>query len=390
MMLELASDLAARGWDVTVLTGFPNHPGGTVFAGYHKRLFMEEYVGPVRLWRVWLATSPRRTLFNRLLTFASFTLSSALTFLLRARPHIVFAVLQPLSVAMVLPVVARIKKARLVFNVQDLHPDTEIHLGMVRNPLLIRALRSLELHGYRACDLLTVICDPFRQHALARGTDGAKVEIVENWIDTEQIAPGPRDNSFRREVGCGPEHFIALWAGTLGHVSGAELLLDVAEQLSDDQAIRIIVVGEGPLLPHLRQQAEIRALTNLRFFPFQPRARLAEVQATADVSLITLGREFARLAVPSKILAYMAAQRAIVAAVPEPSPTANLVRQSGCGRIVPVGEPHAMAEAIRAFASSPDEAERQGRRGREFVLANRSRAAAANRYDSAFRAVLEN
>jgi colanic acid biosynthesis glycosyl transferase WcaI len=384
MMFELATDLSSRGWEVTVITGFPNHPGGRVFPGYRKRLLRRERAGKVRVWRVWLSTSPRRTLLNRLLTFVSFTLSSAGALLACERPHVIFAVLQPLSVGAILPVIALLRRSRLVFNVQDLHPDAQIRLGLVRNPALIRLLRALESHAYRACDRLTVICDAFRARVIERGAPAEKVEVIENWIDTDEIAPGARDNDFRRAAGCRPEDFVVLWAGTLGHVAGAEILVAAAERLSANREVQFVIVGEGPELPTLQQTAASRGLANVHFMPFQPRDRLAEVQSSADVSVVTLARDFGEVSVPSKVLGYMAAGRPLVAAVPEESATAAIVRASGCGRVVPVGDAAALAQAIRAYAAEPQQALQDGRRGREYVLAHGSRARATMTYAALF------
>jgi colanic acid biosynthesis glycosyl transferase WcaI len=384
MMFELATDLASRGWEVTVITGFPNHPGGRVFPGYRKRLFRRERAGQVNIWRVWLSTSPRRTLLNRLLTFASFTLTSAVALLACERPDIIFAVLQPLSVGAVLPVIARLRNSRLVFNLQDLHPDAQIRLGLVRSPSVIRLLHALESHAYRVCDQLTVICDAFRARVIERGAQPQKVEVIENWVDTDEIAPGARDNDFRRAAGCRAEDFLVLWAGTLGHVAGAEILPAAAEQLSANPEIQFVIVGEGPELPILRQTATSRGLANVHFMPFQPRERLPEVQSSADVSVVTLGRNFGEVSVPSKVLGYMAAGRPLVAAVPEASATADIVRKSGCGRVVAVGDAAALAQAIRAYAADPQQARQDGRRGREYLVAHWSRARATERYAALF------
>ena len=388
MMLELGTDLAAIGWEVTSVTGFPNHPTGEVFAGYRKRPVKRERLGALRVLRVWLATSPRRTLLNRLLTFMSFTASSSLALLFGARADLIFAVLQPLSVGAVLPAIARLRGSRLVFNIQDLHPDAQIRLGMVRNPLLIRALRRIESHAYRRCDALAVICEVFRTRVIERGAPAGGVALIENWIDTEQVAPGPRDNAFRHAAGCGPEDFVALWAGTLGHLSGAELLLDAARLLAGQPRVRLIVVGEGPLRAALEAAAASRGLSNVLFMPFQPRERLSEVQSSADVSLVTLASGFGEVSVPSKLLGYMAAGRPVVAAVPEDSATADTVRAAGCGRVVPAGDAAALADAIRGYAALPEQAERDGGRGREFVVARRARAAAAAQYAALFQQVL--
>jgi colanic acid biosynthesis glycosyl transferase WcaI len=379
MMLELATDLADRGWNVTVVTGFPNHPQGTVFPGYRKRWVARETIGRVNVLRVWLATSPRRSLLNRLLTFATFTLTSTWAALRAPRGGVLFAVMQPLSMALTLPIVARLKGMRLVFNVQDLHPDTQIRLGMIRNPLLISTLRGIERRGYRRADCVTVICEAFREHVVDAGGARSKVSIVENWIDIDEIVPAARDNAFRREAGCSPEDFVVLWAGTLGHVSGAATLLDAAALLRD-APVRFVFVGDGPIRETLRARAQSEGLTHVAFMPFQPRERLTEVQACADLSVVTLAAEFADLSVPSKVLAYLAAARPVLAAVPAQSATARYIAAAEAGFLVPPGDAPAIVATIRRLAAARGEARTAGERGRAYVVRNSSRVPAAERY----------
>jgi colanic acid biosynthesis glycosyl transferase WcaI len=385
MMEELASFLAAHGWQVTVITGFPNHPSGTVHPGYSKRWLSEERVNGVRVCRVWLATSPRRSLLARLATFVSFTLAASWRLLREPRADILFAVLQPLSVGFTLPLLARWKRTALVFNVQDLHPDAQISMGLIRNPLLIRALRALETHAYRNCAALSVICETFRRHAVARGAAEASVHVIENWIDTQRISPRPEAGlAFRREHGIDAADFVVLWAGTLGHASAAEIVVDAASCLRDVPRLRFLVVGEGPLAASLRQRADAAQLSNVTFRDFQPEEQLAAMQSSADVSLVTLAASFASVSVPSKVLAYLAAGRPVVACVPEESETAALIRRADAGVVVPAGDRQALAHAIRALALDAAEVRRLGERARSYAVAHLSRTVAMGRYEAMF------
>jgi colanic acid biosynthesis glycosyl transferase WcaI len=388
MMQELATRLAAAGWDVTVVTGFPNHPSGIVHDGFRKRWVQEERHAGVRVLRVWLATSKRRTLLARLATFVTFTVSASWRLLREPRPDIVFAVLQPLTVGVTLPLVARLKGARLVLNLQDLHPDAQIRLGMIRNRGLIRLLKAIEARAYRSCAALTVICEHFRQHALRHGAAPGRVFVIENWVDADRICPQPEGGRrFRQELGIGDQDFAVLWAGTLGHVSGVEVVVEAAAVLSSNRRIRFVIVGEGPLKERSEARARELALANVRFVPFQPESMLAAMQSSADVSLVTLAPTLAEVSVPSKVLAYFAAGRPVIAAVPQESETANLVRRAGAGVIVPAGDAAALAAAIEQLASDPESAGRLGTAARSFAVEQLSAAAAASRYEGLFQSL---
>jgi len=389
MLLELGEMLAEKGWQVTVITGFPNHPGGVVFDGYKKRLFQEERMGSLRIWRVFLHTSARRSVFSRILTFVSFTLSSSLVLLFRGKPDVVFAVLQPLSQGAILPLIARLKKARLAFNIQDLHPDAQIRLGLVKNRLLIMLLKSLERYSYRRADALSVISEDFRSHCLRNGAESRRVAVIKNWVDLEEIRPAARKNPFRDELGLSETDIVILFAGTIGLASGAEIVADVAEQLADEDRIKFVFVGEGESLPDLKAQARERALGNILFSPFQPREKLASVQAISDISLLTIRPDSDQLSVPSKVLGYMAAARPVLASVAADSETARFIQDAGSGVIVPPSDARAIADAIRDLLARPGEARTMGENGRRYLEQNLSTKAVGERYHEFFLNLVE-
>ena len=389
MLLELAESLSKKGWMLTIITGFPNHPRGVVYDGYRKKLFQEEWIGKVRIWRVYLYTSANRSYLNRILNFLSFTVTSSLTLLWRGKPDMVFGAMQPLSVGAVLPVVAKLKGAKLVFNIQDLHPDAQIKLGLLKNRLLIRLLKGLERYGYRSANGLSVICDDFKAHCMAEGVEERRIAVIRNWIDLDEIKPGPRLNAFRSELGLTEQDFVILFAGTIGLASGADVLPDLAERLIAEADIKLVIVGEGELLSTIKESAEERGLGNMIFRPFQPRERLGEVQAIADVSVVTIRPGSEQMSVPSKVLGYMAAARPVLVAAEKKSETARFIVESRAGVIVPPGDPGAIASAVLEMRARPREAAEMGCSGRRFLERNLSREHIGQLYHEFFLSISE-
>ena len=111
-------------------------------------------------------------------------------------------------------------------------------------------------------------------------------------------------------------------------------------------------------------------LQNFRFLPFQPRQYLSDIQATADISLVTLAVGRGRTSVPSKILAYMAAARAIIASVDEYCDTAKMVKEANCGTVVPPGNGQSLAQAILYYYEHPSERISSGNQGLTYLLKN--------------------
>ncbi len=394
MMQELARALAAAGHRVTVVTSCPNHPQGVLHEGYRRRWLTREQIDGVEILRVLTFARPAgsptrpRSVLERAMGLVTFAVASALAILLRTRPRVIFGVLQPLTVGLTLPLVARLKRARLVFNVQDLHPDVMIDLGMIRSPALVRMLRAIERRAYSRADLLTVICEGFREHCVQRGAESARTEVIPNWLDVDEVRPLSGAKELREELGIPADAFVVLYAGTIGLVSGAEIVIEAARLLAGTRDVHFAFIGDGPLVPSLRERVRAAGLSNVSFAPFQPRERLAEVQGLADASLVTLRPGHGRTSVPSKVLGYMAAGRPVIAAVDADSETARLIRDSGCGAVVPPQDARGLADAITALRQDAARRADCGRRGRSHLEQNYAKDVALRRYLSVFNRVL--
>lgn len=380
MMREMASFFAAAGWEVEVITGFPNHPEGVLHAGYTRAWHRRSSDGGFAVHRVWLSISEKRNLSGRALTFLSFTVTSAIRLLRNRRADVVFAVLQPLSQGLLLPVLCRLKGSRLVFNVQDLHPETQIRLGLIKSRWLIRLLGSVERFSYLMCDHVTAISAPFVRHVISKGVPPERATCIENWIDCERIRPLDRSASLRSAIGLGDTDFVILWAGTIGAVSGIETLISAASEIQHLDDVRFLVVGDGVKRASAEALVHERGLRNIMFRGFFPEAQLSALFASADIAVVTLAQGFGDTSVPSKILAYMAAGKPVVAAAPAESETAREVTASGAGIVVPPADGRAMSEAIRRLMDDGVARGRMGNDARARVSAHWDRAAVLSRY----------
>ena len=115
--------------------------------------------------------------------------------------------------------------------------------------------------------------------------------------------------------------------------------------------------------------------------PPVPAARaLAESLSAADVHVVGLARGLAGYVVPSRLYGILAAGRPVIVAAEDESETAQLVREVGCGVVVPPGGPLALAEAIRAAHDGVHDLEEMGRRARDYAETRADRAIAVARY----------
>jgi colanic acid biosynthesis glycosyl transferase WcaI len=375
---QLVTDLKRLGHDVSVLTSFPSYPHGRVFDGYRGRFFLRETIDGISVVRTWTYATPSKKFWARVVSFGSFCASALIGGLAaRIRADVVYAILPPLPLGMSAAVLAKVARARLAVNVQDIYPDIAVSLGVLRNRRAVRFFQGMERWIYQRADRIVVISEGFRQNLMAKGVPAEKVAVIANWADPDAIQPAERENPFRNQHSR-PGEFVVLYSGSLSHNSHLEPVLEAARQLRGEP-FRFLIAGEGVHKPALVDRANRLGLQNVSFLPFQPANRYAEALAAADAGLVTLhpGATFA--SVPSKVYKHMAAACPILALADRRSEVARLVEESGSGIAVPPDDVPGLMEALRRLAVGHGEVARMGASGRGYVtdVCSRGRCVAA-------------
>ncbi|HEV7591168.1 MAG TPA: glycosyltransferase family 4 protein [Longimicrobium sp.] len=367
----LAAALARRRHEVTVLTAMPNYPAGRVDPRYGG-VFRRERVDGVEVMRAWIHPTRRTAFVPRVASYLSFALSSAVAgtaklpraeFLLVESPPLL---LGPTAVAL-----ARVKGARLVFNVSDLWPASAVRLGALRpgGPAHRLAMR-LEAFCYRSAWMVAgqsreIVAD------VARRFPGTRTVHLSNGVDTAAFHPDRGSGEARALLG-GDGGCVAVYAGLHGLAQGLRQLLDAADALRDLPFLRIVLIGDGPEKEALAAEARSRGLGSVTLLDAVPRDRVPGLLAAADVVLVPLATTLPG-AVPSKLYEAMASGRPVlVAATGE---TAEIVRDADAGVVVSPGDPPRLAEALRTLAGDPGLRARLGANGRRAAEARFGRPA---------------
>src|ERR1700684_3227542 len=192
--VELSRHWVAAGHDVTVLTGFPNHPTGVVPREYRdkcRRLVVREQKEGVHVVRSWLLPFPNRKAYERMLNYASFSISAATTGVFLSRPDVVIATSPQLLVGLSGWWVARWKRVPFVFEVRDLWPESLAAVGMGdKNSLLHRALAKIAGFLYRHSDRMVVVTPAFQDYLVKHWrVPREKIAVIENGGETRIFAP---------------------------------------------------------------------------------------------------------------------------------------------------------------------------------------------------------
>lgn len=390
VMTSIASELVARGHRLHVVTSLPWYEHHRVEPGWEGRAIRHEDTDWGRITRVNPFPTDKRNIPARALAFAGFTALAGLASVAGRRPGRPDAVLSmspPLTLGAAGWAAAKRWNVPFVFNIQDVFPDVAVELGAITNPAVIRAASWIERWSYRRADAVTVLSDDLRDNLVdkvrGRVADPLdRIRVIPNFVDTETIRPAdPEAGSYRREhdlVG----RQVVMYAGNVGFSQSLDLVLAAARALEDRPDVAFVVNGGGSARPELEWAAA--GLSNVRFVDFQPKERLPEVLAAADIHVVPLRRGLARSSVPSKTYSILASGRPVVASVDEGTEVARVVEQAGAGLAVPPDDPAAFTAAITKLLDGPEQARAMGAAGRAFVERWASPAAVAERYEQLF------
>jgi glycosyltransferase involved in cell wall biosynthesis len=389
--LPLARALVRRGFDVEVVTGFPNYPDGHVYPGYRIRPWQREAVDGVSVLRVALYPSHDQNPIHRVANYATFALSSAVLGPLLTRPaDVLYVYHPPPTVGVAAAVFRRAHRVPIVYHIADMWPESALESGMLGQGAA-RAVAQATLGAYckwvyGQCKAITVLSPGFKRLLVERGVPADRVHVVYNWADDDLFRPLPRDEGLARELGMAGR-FNVVYAGNLGPLQGLETVVRAAAGVRDIPEIQIVFAGGGVDETRLRKLAGDIGATNVRFLGRKSLNEMPAINALADVLLVHLrDLPFFSATVPSKTQVSLASGRPILMAVA--GDAADVVRSAGAGLVCPPEDETAMAQAIlELHGMDRDRRERLGAHGHEYYLREMSLAVGTERMAELFRTV---
>jgi glycosyltransferase involved in cell wall biosynthesis len=365
---DLVKTLLEKDVEIDVLTGKPNYPEGNIYKGYGALgCQIEEWKGAT-LYRLPLMPRGAKSGTRLAMNYLSFVLSGLIfgPWLLRARRYDVIFVygISPILQAIPANFLGWLKGCPVVLWVQDLWPDSLSATGYVQNHYALAAVRQVVRFIYRHVDLLLVQSRLFEEpvRALASGTP-----IV--------YYPNSVDDSFAKPVAAAPplveglnEGFSIMFAGNIGAAQAVGVIVEAASLLRENADINFVVLGDGSSREWMLTEVKKRGLTNLHLPGRFPVETMPGFMQSASVLLVTLADQTIFAAtVPSKVQAYMAAGRPIIASLNGEG--ARLIVDAGAGVASPAEDAKALVGAIlHIYGLSPDERKVLGDNGRRYCL----------------------
>lgn len=378
LLTELCEALA-EDYEVEVVTG--------VLHGHEDEPRRLEHNG-VLVTRVASTSYERSRLGPRAANYLSY-LGSAFQEAMRGRkPDLVLCMTDPPIIGDLGVLVGRRRGAPVLVISQDVFPEIATELHRLTNPAVVGVLRTLVGAYLRRADRIVAIGETMRQRLVEKGAPPERLRVIPNWVDTRELTPQPRDNEWARHHEFA-DRFVVMHSGNVGHAQDLDSLVRAASFLRDRDDVKIVVAGFGARhteMVDLARRLEVEEA--VRFLPYQKRSRLPLSLSSADLHVVGLAKGLSGYVVPSRLYGILAVGRPVIAAAEDESETARLVREVGCGIVLPPGRPDLLARTIRAAAEGAFDLEEMGRLARAYVEREADRVVAMERYRSLVKEML--
>ncbi len=299
------------------------------------------------------------------------------------QPDVILVYSPPLYMGISGYIISKFKKARFVFNMQDIHPKVLFDSGVIKNKLIKRILSGMEEICYRKACSFIVYSSGNRDYLLAKGVN-KEVFIIPNWVDTTAMGSADSMNSIRNEKLIG-DKFVVSYAGTMQQAQGLEVVIETAEVLKEYKDIIFLLAGEGSSKPALQSLIDERKVSNVLLRPVMPKDRYIQFLYASDACLVTLSSDIPLQTVPGKIADIMACGRPIIAVVNQQGDAASIIKRAGCGFCVNPGDVEAFSRAVLRLHEDEGLRKEMGEKARLFAGQNFSRTVCTKRYEEVLR-----
>lgn len=388
LMTELAEGLVTRGHEVRVITAMPNYPERQIYDDYKGKWYLTEERNGVTIQRSVVWIRPRPNLFDRLLLDGTFVFNSLPQALSRWRPDVVLATVPPLPICIPVTILSWLRQTPVVLNIQDIQHEAAWEVGLLKNKLLFKAFASLEKFACRKANKISVIADGFTENLVKKGVPMEKIVLIPNWVNVNFIRPiQAKKNSFRDTYQLQGK-FVVLYSGNIALTQQLPTAIKAAAQLGDIPDIVFVIVGETKAIQRVKEYCEMFSAHNVKLLTFQPREKLPEMLAAADVGLVVQKHNVIGFNMPSKIPVLLASGCPIAASVPLTGTAAKAIQKSGGGVVVPPENEQALADAILDLYNHPEKRRTLSEKARQYAIENYSYEQALNRYESLFSELL--
>jgi colanic acid biosynthesis glycosyl transferase WcaI len=357
---DLARHLVRHGHEVTAIAS------RSLYGQKGAALPPHETVDGVQIHRVGRSIFGKAGILARVADFGLFYVLCAWRAVTLPKQDVVVCFTTPPFIALLGWALRLVRGTRFVYWVMDLYPDLPVACGVMkpRSPLT-RFFEGINRFCLRRADRTVVLGRCMLERVRQKDIPGPHVVHIGVWPAQEELAAErPREtNPYRAEWNLG-DRFVVMYSGNFGLGHDVDTMLRAAEMLQGDDRFRFVFAGGGKKKEIVDKVVKDRGLKNAVLAPYQPRERLDDSLAVADVHLATLLEGVEGIMVPCKLFGSMGAGRPTIFIGNPTSELSRVLAESDCGLTVRQGDADALVAAIRGLADDPGRCRTMGQNAR--------------------------
>lgn len=368
-----------------VITGFPNYPGGKVYAGYKIKAYQKDIIDGVVIHRVPLYPSHDGSALKRIFNYVSFAGSSLLCGLFKVnKPDVIYSYHPPLTTSLSALFIGMFRRVPFITDIQDLWPDTLAATGMLTNSTALAIVDKFCQFVYRRAAKIVVLSPGFKVRLVAKGIPESKIEVIYNWCDESSLI-----HSLETQISLPSNgNLNIVFAGNLGFAQGLPAIVGAAHLLSlHNVRANFVLIGDGVAKAAAQQQAAKLQLDNVFFLPRVTMQEVGSLLKAADALLVHLtDDELFSITIPSRTQAYLAVGKPIVMGVD--GDAAQLIKASKAGVCCKANSAESLAQAVQQLlALNADERQQMAINAQAFYSKHLSLACGVKKFISVFEEV---
>lgn len=383
LVMDMLEGFAQHGWEVDVYVPTPTRGvSDEVRKEYVKKRMERRFDG--RLTIHWIRLYREGTgMLQRTIRYCIFSLQCLLRGLF-VPADAIFTGGGPPTQGIVAGLIHKWTKKRVVFNPQDLFPDSLIISGAAsESSKIVRIGRVMERFSYDNADVIITITEDMADNIRSKTKNPDKVHVIRNWVDTDIVHPIEREeNELFDELSLPRSKFYVTYAGNIGKMQGIETIIFAAEQLKEMLDIQFVLFGNGSEEGNIRRLIEEKQLTNVQLFPLQPIERVSEVYSLGDVSIISCKPGTGSAGMPSKTWTIMATGTPIIASFDLGGEMERTIHDANCGVCIEAGNAKKLADVIFRLFNNYNQKEEMGINARMYSEQYVCKSVCVNQYIS--------
>lgn len=384
ILTELAEGLNDT-FHTTVICTVPSYTG-KISQYYRKHKYYYENINGVDVLRIRVPEFRKSFALSRIFNILSYFFSAVFATFRVEHQDYIFTISQPPILGGMLGVIGKhIKKAKLIYNIQDFNPEQVMAVDFTHNKLVLSIMMLLDKYSCQQANKVIIVGRDMIETLQKRFQKMVPYAYINNWINEKEIYPLPEDNArvlkFKRKYGL-ENKFVIMYSGNIGLYYDLLNILRTIEKFTETEDVIFAFIGEGSVLEELRTYKEAHHLSNVVFIPYQPKSELIYSLNAGDVHFVVNAKGIKGVSVPSKLYGVMAVGKPVLGIMEEGAEARLIVEEAKCGMSVKPGDYSAIEDLIRKYIGLRDsrELKNMGEMGRKFLTEHLTKEVSIDKY----------